>query len=216
MAAWLDMKTASRSTDHLVFLPGAGGSADFWRPVGERLPFSGAKIYLSWPGLGDEPRDPAFMGFEDAIGRTLDAIGEGNAGICAQSMGGLIALAATLRRPGDVRALVLVATSGGVDAAREASRLHDWRSEYRDLFPNADPWITEERTDLTSRLGEITCPVLLVFGGADPIAPPFVGERLAELLPNCELRVLDGAGHDLVLERHDDLLPMIARHFGGT
>ena len=50
----------------ILFLPGAGASPDFWKPVGDRLP-------KAWPkdvrlaGLGDQPHDPAIQGIDDLV-----------------------------------------------------------------------------------------------------------------------------------------------------
>jgi len=42
-----------------------------------------------------------------------------------------------------------------------------------------------------------------------------VGRRLAQLLPNAELVVLEGGTHDLVLDRADEVAPHIDRHLAG-
>ncbi|MET0294319.1 MAG: alpha/beta fold hydrolase, partial [Phenylobacterium sp.] len=185
----------------LVFLPGAAGSASFWRPLGERLPAHWKKTYLSWPGLGFEAHAPQVRGMDDLVRLVESAVGDGPADLLAQSMGGVPALAFALGHPGRVRRLVLTATSGGVDAAARAAALHDWRASYRRNYPLAADWIRLDRTDLTDRLAQVAAPTLLLFGDADPIAPPFVGKRLAELLPNATLHVLPGAGHDLAALR---------------
>ena len=36
---------------NVLFLPGAGGAAAFWKPVADRLPADRRKTRLSWPGL---------------------------------------------------------------------------------------------------------------------------------------------------------------------
>lgn len=52
---------------HLLLLPGAGGAASFWHPLGALLPASWRKIYLRWPGLGHEPHAPTLQGLDDAV-----------------------------------------------------------------------------------------------------------------------------------------------------
>jgi surfactin synthase thioesterase subunit len=42
----------------LLFLPGAGASAQFWRPVADRLGLECETHFFSWPGLGNEPPGP--------------------------------------------------------------------------------------------------------------------------------------------------------------
>jgi hypothetical protein len=52
----------------ILFLPGSGASPDFWKPVGTRLPQAWPKEYFGWPGLGDQPHDPAIRGMDDLVG----------------------------------------------------------------------------------------------------------------------------------------------------
>ena len=63
---------------------------------------------------------------------------------------------------------------------------------------------------------EITIPVLLLWGDADPISPVAVGRRLAELFPSAELIVFAGGTHDLVAERAGEVTPHIDRHLAKT
>jgi pimeloyl-ACP methyl ester carboxylesterase len=70
----------------------------------------------------------------------------------------------------------------------------------------------DDCTELSTRLHEITVPVLLIWGDSDPISPVAVGERLAELLPRSELVVLNGGTHDLAFERADEVAALIERH----
>ncbi|MCW2975681.1 MAG: alpha/beta hydrolase fold protein, partial [Actinomycetia bacterium] len=108
----------------VIFLPGAVGAADFWRPVGALLPAAWEKTYLAWPGLGAEPPDPGVHGFDDLV-RLVEAELTEPSTLVAQSMGGIVAVRVALRHPGKVRRLVLVATSGGVDV--ELLGGADWR-----------------------------------------------------------------------------------------
>lgn len=49
--------------------------------------------------------------------------------------------------------------------------------------------------DLSERLPLVASPCLLVWGGEDEDTPPWMGERMEQLLPDGALVVLDGAGH---------------------
>jgi pimeloyl-ACP methyl ester carboxylesterase len=44
-------------------------------------------------------------------------------------------------------------------------------------------------------------PVLLLWGGADPISPPAAGRKLLELLPSAELCVIEGGDHAFAHDR---------------
>ncbi|MGH2992437.1 MAG: alpha/beta fold hydrolase [Solirubrobacterales bacterium] len=52
-----------------------------------------------------------------------------------------------------------------------------------------------------SRLGDLECPALVVWGGRDPYLPVEFGRAYAERLPNAELREVPEAGHWPWIER---------------
>ena len=191
----------------VLFLPGAGGDPSFWAPVAGRLPVEAVR--LAWPGLGDQPARPDVRGIDDLVRLTLAHM-DGPVDLVAQSMGGVVAVLATLARPSCVRRLVLVATSGGVDVARLGAA--DWRADYRRDFPDAAAWIFDTRVDLTDRLRTITAPTLLLWGDADRISPVAVGEHLAALLQRSTLVVIPGGDHAMARERADDVAAHVARH----
>lgn len=174
-------------TPRVLFLPGARGAAAFWHPVGERLPGGWAKRYLSWPGLGSEPPDPAVRGLDDLVGLVEQELAPCT-DLVAQSMGGVVAVRVALKHPETIGRLVLVATSGGVDVAGVGGA--DWRGGYRRANPTASTWITEDVSDHTREIPSIGAPTLLLWGDAGLISPVAVGERLASLLPKAELRIV--------------------------
>jgi len=199
----------------ILFLPGAGASATFWRPVAARLAPGRNQVFLSWPGLGDEPHDPRVRGLDDLVGLVLARL-EQPGDLVAQSMGGLVAIKAALAAPGKVRRLVLVATSGGVPMpAADEPGFSDWRADYRRAYPGAAAWITELRVDLSAALGGLHVPTLLLWGDADPISPPKVGRRLQALLPDAALHVLPGGEHDLARTHAAQVAALIDRHLPG-
>ena len=57
------------------------------------------------------------------------------------------------------------------------------------------------RHDLTSRLAELTMPVLALWGAEDALVPAAVGRKLAEALPNAKFHELAGCGHLPTLEK---------------
>jgi pimeloyl-ACP methyl ester carboxylesterase len=209
----------------VVFLPGAGGAAEFWRPVAERLPSDWRRTLLRWPGAGDEPHDADVRSFEDLIkyaaaavdgriegGGADERVDDGRADVVAQSMGGVVAIGLALRHPERIGRLVLVATSGGIDLGGTSAA--EWRDEYRREYPLAASWVTEQRPDYGDLLHDVHQPALLIWGDADPISPVAVGERLAALLPHSTLEVLAGGTHALAAEQPDAVADLIARHLG--
>ncbi len=57
------------------------------------------------------------------------------------------------------------------------------------------------RNNVGSRLHELDCPVLLIWGKNDNITPPFVGEDFKNKLPRAELYLIDKCGHAPMMER---------------
>jgi pimeloyl-ACP methyl ester carboxylesterase len=195
----------------ICFLPGAGASPDFWKPVGARLPAAWPKTYFGWPGLGDQPHDPAVKGIDDLADLVVARLTE-PVDLVAQSMGGVIAARIALAHPPLVRRLVLTVTSGGIDMA--AFGASDWRADYRRSYPAAAAWITALAVASPLPVERITAPTLLLWGDADPISPVAVGQHLAERLPNARLHVLPGGDHDLAKARADEVAPLVERHLG--
>lgn len=190
-----------------LFLPGASGSASFWKPVATAAGLDG--VFLSWPGLGAEPPRQDIRGIDDLIALTAREITE-PVNIVAQSMGGLIAIQLALSMPRMVKRLVLAVTSGGVPVTDLGGS--DWRSDYFAAFPQAATWIADPVSDLSDQIPAIEAPTLLLWGGADPISPIAVGERLAALLPNASLRVFPGADHDLAQTHAVAVAAEVERH----
>ncbi|WP_257448994.1 alpha/beta fold hydrolase [Archangium lipolyticum] len=194
---------------HLLFLPGAGGAASFWHPLGALLPASWRKTYLSWPGLGHEPHEPAIQSLDDAVAHAASRL-ERPSVVVAQSMGGVVAVRLALTHPERISHLVLTATSGGIDVASLGAS--DWRAAYRAEYPKAAEWILSERTDHSAQLHRISIPTLLLWGDADPISPVAAGRHLERLLPRARLRVLAGGDHMFARDRAAEISPWVAAH----
>lgn len=195
----------------VLFLPGAGASPDFWKPVGARLPADWPKHYFGWPGLGHQPHDPAITGVGDLV-KLVTAKMDEPVDLVAQSMGGVIAARIALAQPTLVRRLVLCVTSGGVDMAGLGAA--DWRADYRKSFPNAAAWITSMGASPGLPVERISAPTLLICGDADPISPVAVGRHLESRIPNARLEVVAGGDHDVAVTHQDLVAALIARHLG--
>ena len=197
------------AAETLLFLPGALGHTQLWRPVAGLLQHPGTRRFVGWPGFGDTPADPNVRGLDDLATRLAAQI-EGPVDLLAQSMGGIVAVLVALRNPAQVRHLVLSVTSGGIDVAGLGGV--DWRPSLTSQHPDLPRWFIDERRDLTERIRAITIPVLLLWGDDDPISPVAVGRRLLELFRSAELLVVKGGTHDLVSERAAEVAPHIDRH----
>ncbi len=178
--------------------------------MADRLPGDWQKTFLGWPGLGDNPPDPAVNSYEDLIALTAAHFGDAPVDLLAQSMGGAIALTLALRYSDRIRSLTLAVTAGGLDV--EALGASDWRPDYIAEFPHVAPWVMAERPNVAEHLGDVRQPTLLIWGDADPISPVAVGRELEMRLPDARLMVVPGGHHDLINRRPDDVAPAILEH----
>ncbi len=198
-------------TPKTLFLPGATGSAAFWKPVAAHIGMEG--VFLAWPGLGNEPAHPGVSGISGLVAIVREQMAE-PVNIVAQSMGGFVAIKVALAFPDKVRRLVLAVTSGGVPVTDLGGS--SWQSNYRKNFPHAAQWITEPSEDLSGQMQSIKAPTLLLWGDRDPISPVAVGERLQTILPSAQLHVIPNADHDLA-QTHPILVgALIKHHLAGT
>ena len=193
----------------ILFLPGAGGSPEFWKPVADRLPAAWDKVLFGWPGLGDQPHDPSIGSVDDLVAM-VEARIDGPVDLVAQSMGGIVASLVALKQPEAVRRLVLTVTSAGVDMTRFGAS--DWRPDYRASFPNAAGWITGPRAAMALLVERIAVPTLLIWGDADAVSPLAVGRHLEERLPDARLHVVAGGDHALASNQAGLVAPLIEAH----
>jgi pimeloyl-ACP methyl ester carboxylesterase len=193
----------------LVFFPGAGGRVEHLRPIAERLAPRRPTILSEYPGLGGVAPHPHLLTFSDLQQYLLGRLPP-RFDLVTMSMGGVLALRIALDRPERIRKLTLLATSGGVNVAALGGV--DWRDTFKRVQPLAPSWFVEDRTDVTVRLGEIEHDTLLIYGDADLIAPPEVGQLLAKHLRRSRLEVIAGATHDLEIDHPDYIASLIEAH----
>ena len=177
---------------NLIFLPGASGNTAFWQPVIQLLQ-DDSTIVVAYPSFGGYADDVDVQSFEGLQADVLNQIQQPSV-VIAQSMGGIFAVQAALKKPEQVQALVLVATSGGIDLS--PFQVKDWREDYQQSFTVPD-WFVQHQSDLTDSLERIQCPVLLIWGDADPISPVAVGQALHRQIPHAELHIVSQGQHDL-------------------
>ena len=197
----------------LLFLPGASGNTQFWRPLADLLPDRADKVHVGWPGFGPTPPDPEVHGIDGLVARVVAEIDRPSA-LIAQSMGGVVAILAALARPELVTHLVLSVTSGGVDMSGFGAQ--DWRPSFEASNPSLPRWFSDHRDDLAPRLRAVTAPALLLWGDADPFSPVPVGQRLASWLPGAQLHVVPGGQHDLGQACAHVVAPLVRAHLWGT
>ena len=192
-----------------LFLPGASGNTQFWRPVAQALKHPANQIHIGWPGFGPTPKQADVNGLDDLVPLITRQLDRPTA-LVAQSMGGVVAVLAALQNPQAITHLVLAATSGGMDMASLGAQ--DWRAEFVRNNPDLPDWFGTWHEDVSARLTTLDIPTLLLWGDADPISPVAAGERLQTLLPKAELHVFPGGDHGFANSMAAQLVPLIDRH----
>jgi pimeloyl-ACP methyl ester carboxylesterase len=85
-----------------------------------------------------------------------------------------------------------------------------WSDGQRRAFLSALRWMAIDQAAragaFRERLARMPIPTRILWGDGDQIAPPAAGSALAELLPNAELRVVAGGGHNLHQERPAEVI----------
>lgn len=65
--------------------------------------------------------------------------------------------------------------------------------------------------DRREQLSQLNIPTMVVHGDADPLVPLEVGKEVASSIPNAELCIIKGMGHDLSMEFVDNIEDCILR-----
>jgi len=68
---------------------------------------------------------------------------------------------------------------------------------------------------IRGRLGDIRCRAMAIRGDRDQLVGLDAVEQMVELMPDAELRVIDGCGHAPNEERPDALVELVREHLGG-
>ncbi len=106
---------AGEDGDVILLVHGYGGDRNSWLFLQEPLAAKYRVYALDLPGHGTSAKDvgDGTLGvLADAVTGVLDALGAGRAHLVGHSMGGAVALAVTVRDPGRVASLTLIAPSG--------------------------------------------------------------------------------------------------------
>lgn len=193
-----------------LFLHGLGQTAASWNRVLETLPAGMDTACPELSGLfGDGPC--RYDKLYSALASRCDGI-PGPVSLCGLSLGGILAMQYAMERPEKVRSLVLIGTQYTMPrrllrVQNMMFRLMPKRSFAQTGFQKQDLiHLCSSMLDLDLREGleKITCPTLVVCGQRDRANKP-AAKELETRLPAAELRVVEGAGHELNTEAPEAL-----------
>ncbi len=206
----------------LILLHGLGGSARWWSRNLSALARSRRVIAVDLPGFGASPRGQRLDLAEvvDQLAEAMDRLAIDRASVIGHSMGGLIAGGLAADHPDRVDQLILV-DAAFLSLARFAVRplsgpIVTLRWTAPSLLPVlvadglrsgprrlTDAAVQLVRADWRTRLPRIESPTLVIWGEHDRICPATIGRRIADLVPNARLVVIEGAAHNPMWERPD-------------
>ena len=83
------------------------------------------------------------------------------------------------------------------ESLREEARRHYDRGDGLDGMSRQEAAIVASARDLRRNAPRIAVPTLVLHGRDDPLIPLAHGRHLAEVVPNAELKVVEGLGHEL-------------------
>lgn len=176
-------------------------------------------------GLSDPPRGRVTMAtFVDDTVALLDSVEVRAVHAYGQSFGAMVAQELALTHPQRVRSLVLAATHAGPKGATpsraraKVPKDRPYLALYSEAFARDHPehveedqrvgrrnpqplsagrrqWEAMQAWDAWGRLPAISCPVLILHGTEDRMVDVANAERMAALIPDAQLALLDGAGH---------------------
>jgi pimeloyl-ACP methyl ester carboxylesterase len=193
-------------------------------------------------GASGGEAQPTIEGYVSSVAKWIEAAGLSRVVCAGHSMGGAIALALALRSPDALAGLILVGTTAALRVNPVLLQLSDSLATYRKAVElivewsfgsQAPPRLLElagrrmgdvparvlhadleacSRFDVASQIPSIALPSLVICGSEDRMTPPKLSQALGGALPRSELRLVEGAGHMVMLEQPEGVAASI-RHF---
>ena len=208
--------SAAASTATLLFVHGVDSDSGVWAPTTDLLS-DHLCVLVDLPGHGKSPVSSDPSAYERAaILEDLNVVISGLARpvvFVGHSLGGYLAMAYALTRPGAIDALVLVSTGPGF---RDPEARKGWNAR---LLKNAPSYKVSELAAtvglhvdsmVIDRLAELTLPVTLVVGDDDR-AYLGANDYMAKKLPHVQRTTVEGARH-YVMRTHPDQVAQAVRH----
>jgi pimeloyl-ACP methyl ester carboxylesterase len=182
-------------------------------------------------GQSPGPAEGSIKGYLDRIRDGMSAVGLKPALWVGHSMGGAIALTAALTNPADVAGLVLIGTGARLRVSPQLLAMIADEIQWERALDLITEWSFSNRADrrlvelarqrmadvnrkvlgadfsacdafdVMVDLDKIQVPTLVICGREDRMTPMKYSRFLAEAIGGAELRLVDGAGHMVMLEQ---------------
>jgi 3-oxoadipate enol-lactonase len=239
----LRLELTGTGSPTFLCLHGLVDRLEIWDRLHDPLAERGRVARVDQRGHGESDAPPGPYSREDLandVAKVARELDDPKTILLGHSMGGIVSMATALLAPDRIAGLVLIGTasqcnektahwyeriagageSDGIDGL--ARTIYGADSE-KQIHGDAQGIAHVTRVlkslfddPLTPKLGEITCPVLLVVGDRDPMGAK-ASSILASSFPNAELVTVPDCGHwvhvsrpDAVLDAIDQYLPRIS------
>ena len=186
-------------------------------------------VVFELPGVGDSPPStepgPA-KGLGATMAQASAKVVPDQYTLIGTSFAANVALWQALQAPDQVEALILVSPTAILPAdgptantSEEVAKLLFAHPENFQGLPSLDPAVFAKQlggatashdAEAESRLGEIQCATLVVFGLADKLVAPEAAGIYRGKIPNSNLSIVYDAGHLIVAERPEALINAVA------
>lgn len=194
-----------------ILLHGLGQTADDWKAVAGKI---SAECPDFWAGLQSNLTYSQILAeLERKYGNAAEPLC-----LCGLSLGGMLAMDYAARHPEQVKALILM----GVQY-----KVSPWLVDVQNmLFRMMPARLFEEKglskrrmirlahsmrkLDLTEQLKNIRCPVMIVCGEKDRPNRK-AAQTLKRLLPQAELQIVPGAGHEINKDTPETVVDILNR-----
>jgi len=190
-------------------------------------------VVLELPGFGSSPvntRSQSIKDLANTMAQAAAAVASDGYTLIGTSFGANVALWQALQAPDKVEALVLISPTAirptdGLTTITPEQRAEQLLAhpENASGLPPLDPDIlakdgalvqrlkgSTHDTEAESKLGEIQCATLVVFGLEDKMVSPKAAGIYRERIPNSNIAIVYDAGHVIVAERPEALINLVS------
>ena len=227
----------------LLLVHGSGGDHTVWghQLQGLKDRFTVTALDLNGHGRSAHRDGDALAEYVTDVQAVMDQLDQPTV-VMGHSLGGAVAQTLALERPPRLSGIGLIGTGGKLrvhpdllatidrDLGEAADVLAEWlfsESAPDDLREKARAQMKEngqsvlardfracDAFDVMGRLNDIDVAALVAVGEHDRMTPAKYSEHLREAIPNAYLRVIENAGHMVMLERPEALNDAIAEFMG--
>ena len=218
----------------VLFIHGAGGSTLSWAFQIKHFERTHTVVLVDLPGHGtsEGPSLTSITGYADALKKALDDNAVTSAFIVGHSMGGAVAIDLAMRYPALARGIVLVGTGArlkvypeileGILKEKEKTARMIIDTAFSPAFPAGlkekvfteymkndaetvfNDFMACDGFNVMDRVNSVSIPTLVICGTEDRFTPVKYSQYLAGSIPGAELKLIEGAGHMVMIERPDE------------